>query len=194
VVNDDTDLDVLAGEPSRARRRWPLGVLVVLLALALIGKWADGQQRHHEFTALLAKTADAQATAIDAQRKVLSTRVYTMPLLVSSSSATVRSGLAQLIDDAAAKGRTELQKSRNAIASLAVLPWHHAMRAARRADLAYVDQRIADLDEVAHGGDLKALNSTQAAAAAIVAAAALESAATSAAESARVAATLDADQ
>jgi hypothetical protein len=182
--------EIAGGAPTRARARWPLAVLVVLLVVALTGRWADGQQRRHEFRALLAKTADAQATVLAAQAGVLSIRSYTMPLLVSSSSATVRSGLAQLIDQSAATGATSVRKARDAIAMLTLLPWHREMQSARRADLAYLDQRIADLDSVAKGGDLVALHSAAATSAASSATSALQRAAPTIADANRAAVVL----
>lgn len=194
MTEPSADVDeIVGGLPARRRTRWLLGLLVVLLVVALVGRWADGQQRRHEFSTLLAKTADAQATVLAAQAEVLSIRSYTMPLLVSSSSATVRSGLAQLIDQSAATGATSLREARDAIARLTELPWHHEMRSARRADLAYLDQRIADLESIAKGGDLVVLHSASAAAAASIATSALQHAAPTTADADRAAGVLSAN-
>ena len=183
-----SDVDVL-DDGKRGRRPWLIITVTVLIALALLGKWGDAAQEHREFNALLAKTADAQATATAARAAVLSTRQYTMPLLVSSSSTTVRTGLEQLIEQSAAKGKTRLEQARKELAQVTVLPWHHAMRHAQQADLAYLDQRIADFEQAAKGADLAVLASAQATTAALAASAALQSAAPSGSDAARVATT-----
>ncbi|MGH8890060.1 MAG: hypothetical protein ACRDV3_09955 [Acidothermaceae bacterium] len=168
------------------RRRWPFGVALTAVLLALVAHWTNGQLRQHEFNTLLGAAADAQSTGDAAAAEVLSTRAYTMPLLVSSSSATVRAGLEQLIEQSAATGVATLQKERDQIAKVNLVPWHTGLRDARRADLAYVDQRIADFEQVVDGADLGLLNSTAATAAVSKAAAVLRAAAPSAFDAASV--------
>lgn len=178
------------GHRARRRRRWPVAVLIVVVVLALTANWVDDSRQRAEFHSLLAKTADAQTTASAARARVLSTRQYTMPLLVSSSSATVRLGLQRLIEDSAAHGAADLRSGRQKLAGTSILPWHHALRDAKRADLAYLDQRIADFDRVAHGADLRLLASPAARGAASDAAAELRSAAPTSSDAARVSAIL----
>ena len=125
--------------------------------LALAARWGDSRLRAHEFDALVNAITDSQATAAHADEFVYSTRSYTMPQLISSSSAVVRSGLAELIDRSAAEGASQLAQERSAIAAITVLPWHHDVRAARARYLGYLDARLAALDKVAHGGDLVAI-------------------------------------
>ncbi len=81
-----------------------------------------------------------------------------MPLLVSSSSATVRAGLAQLIDDDAARGKAQLEKARDVLQKTAILPWHHALRARKESQISLVDTQISALDAASHGADLRVLN------------------------------------
>jgi len=66
------------------------------------------------------------------------------------------------------------------------------MRHAQQADLAYLDQRIADFEQAAKGADLAVLASAQATTAALAASAALQSAAPSGSDAARVATTFGA--
>jgi hypothetical protein len=151
--------DVVSGGPPepyarRRPRRWPLVAVLAAALLALAVHWGDARQRTHEFDALVGAITDSQATAAHADELVYSTRSYTMPQLISSSSATVRSGLADLIDRSAAQGATQLRQERSAIAAIKVLPWHHDVRAARARYLGYLDARLAALDDVSHGADL----------------------------------------
>jgi len=89
---------------------------------------------------------------------VLSTRQYTLPLLVSSSSATVRAGLAKLIDDEAARQARKLQQARDAVRDTTILPWHHDVWDRKKAAVAAIDVQIAALDAASHGADLAVLN------------------------------------
>ncbi len=151
---------VSSASPDGPRGRWPTVVsvvVVVMVVLGLVARWADAREKQHEFKALLAAITNAQATAAAAQAVVFSTRTYTMPLLVSSSSATVRAGLAELIDQSAAKGATQLRRARVAISDVRVLPWHHQLRAARARYLDYLDAQLTALDDVARGADLAEL-------------------------------------
>jgi monomeric isocitrate dehydrogenase len=81
-----------------------------------------------------------------------------MPLLVSSSSATVRAGLEQLIDDEAARELVQLQHARDALSNTSILPWHDTLRATKHAALSLLDTQISALDAASHGADLKVLN------------------------------------
>jgi hypothetical protein len=151
------DHDVIENT-GRRRRRWPLLAVVIVIAAALAARFADDQVKHHESQLLAVREADAQATAEAARARVLSTRQYTMPLLVSSSSAAVRAGLEQLIDDDAALGRLQLQKARETLSSTRILPWHGTVRETKRADLSLLDTQISALDAASHGADLKVLS------------------------------------
>jgi hypothetical protein len=162
---------------ARRRRRWPTVVVVVALVVVVGGGWLDRVERQHEFAALLANAANGQATAVYAAAQTDSTRQYAMPLLVTSSSLTVRVGLEQLVDQSAAKGAADVRTTRHAVANLTVLPWHTSLRRARAANLAYLDTWTAYLDSVSHGGDLGALPTQRLATQLETVAAALRSAA-----------------
>ncbi len=163
------------GRAERPRRRWPFVVLAAVVALALTAGWLDQARKHAEVHDLVSKTVQAQQTIEGARKVVLSTRQYTMPLLVSSSSVTVRLGLQRLIDQSAARELTQLRDARDSIADASILPWHHDVRDAKRANLAYLDQSIADFEQVAHGADLALLTSPAATTAATMARHALRS-------------------
>jgi hypothetical protein len=151
------DHDVIENT-GRRQRRWPLLAVVIVIAVALAGRFADEQVKHHEAHLIALRAADAQATAQAARAAVLSTRQYTMPLLVSSSSADVRAGLEQLIDDEAARELVQLQHARDALSNTSVLPWHDTLRATKQAALSLLDTQISALDAASHGADLKVLN------------------------------------
>jgi hypothetical protein len=150
--------DDVIEDTGRRRRRWPLLAAVIVIAAVLAARFADGQVKSHESHLLAARAADAQATAEAARAAVLSTRQYTMPLLVSSSSATVRSGLEQLIDDEAAHETTQLEQARDTLDTTSILPWHHALLDLKQADLSLLDTQIAALEAASQGADLKVLN------------------------------------
>jgi hypothetical protein len=151
------DADVIENT-GRRRRRWPLLFVVIVIAVALAGRFADEHVKHHESHLLAARAADAQATAEVARAAVLSIRQYTMPLLVSSSSATVRAGLEQLVDDEAAHERAQLEAARDTLKSTRILPWHNGLRDMKQAALSLLDTQISALDAASHGADLKVLN------------------------------------
>ena len=171
--------DVLTTGPSdRNRRVWRWSTIVVAaVLLAAFGfHRVDQSARHSEISALAMTSADAQATAAHADAQVRSTRAYTLPQL-QSAPAAVRVGLAKLIADSAGRGVADLRASRSAVASTSVLPWHGSIRAAKRAELAYLDTWISYLDKVAAGGDIgerpsQTLDADQATARAALAAAA----------------------
>ena len=76
---------VSAGSPDRQPRsyRW-LGIVVgVLVVVWLSTTAADRAVRHHEFTTLVSRDVDSEATAAHADGVVRSTHTYTMPLLTS---------------------------------------------------------------------------------------------------------------
>lgn len=140
-------VDVRSRPRQRRRRLLLIAALLIVVALGLV----DRVQRAREFRSLLTGAADARLTAQHAEARVRSTREYTMPVLVSSSSPSVRMGLDKLIDDTAAEGAGEVRVTRAAIAAKSVLPWHSSLRKARAADLAYLDAWAAYLDDVASG-------------------------------------------
>jgi hypothetical protein len=145
--------DVLsAGSPDRQPRsyRWVGVVVGVLVVVGLSSAAADRALRHHEFTTLVSRDADSEATAAHAEGVVISTHTYTMPLL-TYSTPEVRSGLANVIAQSAAQGVTELRNERAAVAATTVLPWHSSMRAAKRAELSYLDSWTAYLQSIASG-------------------------------------------
>lgn len=146
------DIDVVSGGRDRPRR-WPIVVVAVVVGLLMGGRWVDHVQRHHEFTALMGATVNAEAAVTAATSHVHSTRQYALALLELSSSVSVRTGLAQFIDEAAGQGVAEVTKTRNTVAEVNSLPWHHSIRQAQAADLAYLDGWIGYLDNLAHGGN-----------------------------------------
>jgi hypothetical protein len=131
---------------------------VLVIAVVAGGRWTDYQFQQHESHMLATRTSDAQATAEAARAAVLSTRQYTMPLLVSSSSATVRAGLAKLVEDDAAHQATLLEQARTELDDTTILPWHHALWDKKKAAVSAVDVQITALDAAAHGADLVVLN------------------------------------
>jgi hypothetical protein len=133
-------------------------VVVIAVVALLAGRWTDYQFEHHESRLLSSRVSDAQATASAARAAVLSTRQYTLPLLVTSSSATVRAGLAKLIDDEAAKQAAKLRQARDAVRNTTILPWHHALWDKKKSDVAAIDVQIAALDAASRGVDLGVLN------------------------------------
>lgn len=145
-------------ESGRRRRRWPVLAVVIAVVVVLAGRWTDSEFKQHETHLLAARAANAQAIAEAARAVVLSTRQYTLPLLVSSSSATVRSGLAQLIDDEAARQKAKLQQARDAVENTTILPWHHALWDRKKAEVATIDVQLRALDAASHGADLVVLN------------------------------------
>jgi hypothetical protein len=151
------DHDVIENT-GRRQRRWPLLAVVIVVATALLARFADAQVKHHEAHLVALRAADAQATAKAARAVVLSTRQYTLPLLVTSSSATVRAGLAKLIDDEAARQAKKLQQARDAVRNTAILPWHHDLWDRKKATVSAIDAQIAALDAASHGADLAVLN------------------------------------
>lgn len=161
-------------------------IIVATAIVLLVAQWGDRQLRQHEFQGLLDRTAQAQTTADNAARMVLSTRDYTMPLLVTSSSATVRAGLEKLVEQDAAKAALSIRAARDQLARVDVLPWHSSARAAHRTAVAYLDQRIADFERVASGADLSLLNSAQAQSAGALAIAALQGSAPNVADAHQV--------
>jgi hypothetical protein len=176
------DVTTTNSDGEKPARTW-LRLSVVIVIVLLVAQWGDRQLRQHEFQTLLDRSAQAQTTVTDAAAMVLSTRQYTMPLLVTSSSATVRAGLEKLVEQDAAKAALRIRTARDQVARLDVLPWHSSARAAHRAALAYLDQRIADFDRVAAGADLSLLDSPEAEATGTVALTALQGSAPSVADS-----------
>lgn len=145
-------------QAGRRWRRWPLLAAIVALAVVLAGRWTDHEFEQHESQLLASRTANASATAEAARATVLSTRQYTMPLLVSSSSATVRAGLAKLIDDEAAHQAMLLEQARDEVRDTTILPWHHALWDKKKAEISAIDVQISALNAASHGADLRVLN------------------------------------
>jgi hypothetical protein len=143
---------ISAGSSDRQPRsyRW-IGIVVgVLLVVGLGSTAADRALRHREFTTLVNRDADSEATATHAEGVLLSTHTYTMPML-TYSTPDVRRGLAKVIAQSAEQGVTELRTERAAVAATTVLPWHSSLRAAKRAELDYLDTWTAYLQGVASG-------------------------------------------
>ena len=145
-------------QAGRRWRRWPLLAAIITLAVVLAGRWTDYEFEQHESRLLASRTANASATAEAARATVLSTRQYTMPLLVSSSSATVRAGLAKLIDDEAAHQATLLEQARDEVRDTTILPWHHALWDRKKAEVSAINVQTSALDAASHGADLQVLN------------------------------------
>jgi hypothetical protein len=173
----------------RGRGRFRLlgSAVVVVVVLAVAGSWADRLERGHEFDALTDTIDSSQQSVSFAVQQLVSTRNYTMPLLVTSSSATVRAGLAKLIDEAAQKRVVDLETQRHRVDSVAILPWHSAERRARADYVAYLDARIAAMQSMAAGNGQATDEETVFTALQQTAALALDSAAHSGAEAGRAA-------
>jgi hypothetical protein len=124
---------------------------VIVVVLAASGSWADRLARNHEFDALTTTIDSSQQSVSFDVQQLVSTRSYTMPLLVTSSSATVRAGLAKLIDQAAKDRLVDLQAQRRRVDGVFIVSWHHAERKARAAYVAYLDARIAIMASMAAG-------------------------------------------
>jgi hypothetical protein len=156
-------IDVLSTGPRENRSRVPqLIALVVGVVIAVVFAAAAGDRalRHREFLSLSSASSDAQATATHADAQMLSTRQYTMPLL-TSAPAKVRAGLEQLIAQSAGQGVTAVMATRAKVASTSVLPWHPALRKAKKAELAYLDSWTAYLQSVARNGDVETMPTQQ---------------------------------
>jgi hypothetical protein len=132
-------------------KRWLGSAIAVVVVLAVAGSWADRLERGHEFEELSDTIAASQQNVSFAVSQVVSTRDYTMPLLVTSSSATVRAGLAKLIDQAAAQRVVDLEATKRRVDGVAIVPWHHADRQARAEYVAYLNSRIAAMQSMAAG-------------------------------------------
>lgn len=156
-------IDVLSTGPRENRSRVPqfialaIGVIVVAVFAAAAG---DRALRHREFVRLSSAATDAQTTATHADAQILSTRQYTMPLL-TSAPANVRAGLEQLIAQSAGRGVTAVIATRAKVASTSVLPWHPALRKAKKAELAYLDSWTAYLQSIARNGDVGTMPTQQ---------------------------------
>jgi hypothetical protein len=156
-VGGAADDVLITGASDRNRRAWRWVAVVggVVFVAVFVGQRADRAARHSEFAGLVRASADAQASAEHADAQMRSTRAYTLPEL-DSAPAAVRVGLAKLIADSAGEGVADLRASRSAVASTSVLPWHRSIRAAKRAELDYLDTWIGYLGNVAAGGDIGA--------------------------------------
>jgi hypothetical protein len=163
-ADQSTDhIDVLSTGPPENRNRVPQFValaVVVVVAVVFAAAAGDRALRHREFVSLSSAANDAQATATHADAQMLSTRQYTMPLL-GSAPANVRAGLEQLIAQSASQGVTAVRATRAKVASTPVLPWHPALRKAKKAELAYLDSWTNYLEGVAHNGDLATMPTQQ---------------------------------
>ena len=114
------------------------GVALLLLA----GYVVDGQLRDRELRRLLGRIEAAQATATYADNRVAAMAQYASPLLTSAEvTPTVRRGLEQLVEQAAAGQLPDVQRS-VAATETSVLPWHHALRAARDRYRSYARHRL----------------------------------------------------
>jgi hypothetical protein len=147
--------DVLGADAGRVsgggRFRLAGAALAIFLVLAIGGSWADRLERGHEFDALTTTIDSSQQSVSFAVQQVVSTRNYTMPLLVTSSSATVREGLEKLIDQAAQRRVVDLEAQRRRVDGVFIVPWHTAERRARADYVAYLDARIAAMQSMADG-------------------------------------------
>jgi hypothetical protein len=156
-------IDVLSTGPTEDRSRVPQGIALivgVVVVVAFAAAAGDRALRHREFISLSSAANDAQTTATHADAQMLSTRQYTMPLL-GSAPANVRAGLEQLIAQSAGQGATAVRATRAKLASTSVLPWHPALRKAKKAELAYLDSWTAYLESVARSGDVGTMPTRQ---------------------------------
>jgi hypothetical protein len=136
--------------PVRGRPRRALLALTLLALLATAALVADDAVRGREADALVARAAAAQAAITYADRRVAATVAYTMPLLESAAQpASVRTGLARLVEQEAAGQLPPVQRQRVDLARVRVLPWHGPQRRARDRLLSYLDARIGRLQAAA---------------------------------------------
>ena len=141
--------DLLVSGSETAGRRWGrlvlAGALIMGAALA-----ADSWQRDREADLLLDRAA-AGSRAVDyADGRVLSTLRYSSPTILSARvEPRVRQSLRDLVRQEAAGQVARLRDQRAAAAEVLVLPWHGDERRAQQRWLAYLDARIAYVEEVA---------------------------------------------
>lgn len=139
------------------RRWWPAALVVALVIVTTaVAIGTDQRGRAREFSALLAQVTRTQASITYSQGQIQAMVGYTSPQLTSARApASVRAGLRQIVQKAAADRVAPLRTRRAAVADLPVGRWHGRQRRARDAYLAYVDQRLGFVQAVA--ADLGAL-------------------------------------
>ena len=158
---DEADPATADDPPDHRRgpqRRWWPAVLVVALVIVTtaVAIGTDQRGRAREFSALLAQVTRTQASITYSQGQIQAMVGYTSPQLTSARApASVRAGLRQIVQKAAADRVAPLRTRREAVADLPVGRWHGRQRRARDAYLAYVDQRLGFVQAVA--ADLGAL-------------------------------------
>jgi hypothetical protein len=143
--------DVLvSGSERLPRPRRALVGLALLALLATAAVVADDVARGREADALVTRAATAQEAVRYADSRVAATVAYTMPLLESAAQpASVRAGLARLVEQEAAGQVPPVQRQRAAVAAVRVLPWHDPQRRARALLLRYLDARVQRLQAAA---------------------------------------------
>lgn len=142
--------DVLVGaEPDRVRRRWPALLVAAALVLGLGGVRADAALAEREVDELLARVDAGLSTVAYTERRIQGIVRYFSPAVVSPRvEARVRDSLQGIVREEAGGQVAAVQRQRDAALAVRVLPWHTAHRRARDRWVAYLDERIAYLQEV----------------------------------------------
>jgi hypothetical protein len=146
-----------AGETLGAEARLPhsprvgrvTGRLILLaVLLAAVGLWwADQHQRSQEFSQLIGAAQHGQSVVDDSDRRVESMIEYASPLLhAARTPPDVRAGLQALVHQAAVQAAGSLRAAARATDAVAVLPWHSALAASRKAYVADLEARAAYYD------------------------------------------------
>ena len=166
-MSDTLTLEYL-GTPERGRRRLPMIVLGVLVALAAVAAgflwWSDAvrQQANGD---LVVAFGESSARAAYGERQVQGTLAYASPMIWSAAvPEDVRDDLRALVEASAADVAADLGVLRDGVAATTVLPWHEPQAEARTELLALIDAqrerfaRIAadasDIDRVLADGPL----------------------------------------
>ncbi len=109
-------------------RRLLLGLLAVLLVAALA---ADQWQQRREMEALLTQVTAGEQTIDAAAGSLQVVLDYYTPVLYGPGGGGVRDSFTTDIAEAATKGLPNTRAASADVASVAVLPWHRALRQAR---------------------------------------------------------------
>lgn len=132
-------VDVLAHEPGRPRH-W-VWVAAALAAVLVVG-CVVGERRvaASQFNLLLSRCAAGQDAVRYDRDRVTSVVSYVTPLLqMATTPVDVRAGLAQLVEQAAAQGASDLNRRARRVQTTRVLPWRSALGSARASCTGYLD-------------------------------------------------------
>ncbi len=141
--------DLLVGGSESGGRRWRRLLLAGALA-AGAAVAADSWQRDREADLLLDRAAAGRRAVDYADGRVLATLRYSSPAISSARvEPRVRQSLRDLVRQEAAGQVARIRDQRAAASQVLVLPWHGDERRAQQRWLAYLDARIAYVEEVA---------------------------------------------